>query len=119
MIFSMASGASVYAIGSRRRTFFYLFEDYPPFAILAVTPRLTFFNATVEYATGLVRHAADELVVSMGVEDCYSRYVRVSLCAQVLRRLHWREPFKRDHARERAICSGTARPEKSARPEPR
>jgi len=92
-------------IGSRRRTFFYLLEGRPPFAILAVTPRMSFFNATIEYATGMVREG-DELVVGMGVEDCYVRYPRLQLCLHVLRRLHWREPLRREHERVRALCGG-------------
>ena len=90
-------------VGATRRTFFYLYEEHPPFTILAVTPRLLFFNATIEYATGLVRRG-HELIVAMGIDDCYSRYVTVGLCP-TLRRLTWREPLKRDLAKERALCA--------------
>ena len=123
----MAARGAV-AVGAQRRTFFYLFEARPPFAILAVTPRLAFFNRTIEYATGLVVVASgapggapgarggrvveegvrdmrqQDVLVGMGVDDCEVRHVRLALCHQVLRRLHWREPLRPEHARARALC---------------
>ena len=76
-------------VGARRRSFFYAYQAQPPFAILALTPRITFENATIEYATGLYRDG-DYLVIGMGIDDCFTRLVRLHLCAHVLRKLKWR-----------------------------
>ena len=45
-----------------------------------------------------------DVLVGMGVDDCEVRHVRLALCHQVLRRLHWREPLRPEHARARALC---------------
>ena len=47
------------------------------------------------------------LLIGMGIDDCALKYVRLDLCSQVIRRLHWREPLRRERERARAqLCAG-------------
>ncbi len=66
-----------------RLTFFYLCDAVPPYAITAMTPLVTFgWSRVLEYCTHiqLLRNGTEDVLhVSMGVDDCGSTLVAVTL----------------------------------------
>lgn len=62
-----------------RKNFFYLFNSFPPFNIIKISPPLNFINASIEFASGLLIENNENVIISFGINDCSGMILKYKL----------------------------------------